>query len=98
MEAGRMKSIGILLLTIAMVAVVCAQRPRSVDTSTATDASKASPPPAPQTVKAKYEGGVFGYNKKMEGTLSFDDANRRLLFRNSQQKDVLFIPYDAVTS
>ena len=27
-----------------------------------------APPPAPTTVKAKYEGGVFGYTKTMEGT------------------------------
>jgi len=55
------------------------------------------PAPAPQTVKAKYEGGVFGYNKKMEGTLSFDDANQRLVFRNEQQKEILFVPYNAIT-
>jgi hypothetical protein len=91
-----MKLIGILLVTVAMAATVCAQRPRSVDT--ATDASKAVPAPAPQTVNAKYEGGVFGYNKTMEGTLSFDDANRRLLFRNKERREVLFIPYDSVTS
>jgi len=55
------------------------------------------PPPAPQTVKAKYEGGVFGYNQKMEGTLTFDDPNQRLLFRNAKQKEILFVPYSAIT-
>src|SRR6267142_4001331 len=55
------------------------------------------PPPAPQTVKAKYEGGVFGYNKKMDGTLSFDDTNQRLVFRNEKQKEILFVPYSALT-
>jgi len=80
---------------------VQAQRPRTIDTNL----DKSEPAktaqvisPAPQNVKAKYEGGVFGYNKTMEGTLSFDDNNRRLLFRNQQQKEVFFIPYDAVTS
>jgi len=80
---------------------VQAQRPRTIDTN----GDKSEPAktaqvisPAPQNVKAKYEGGVFGYNKTMEGTLSFDDNNRRLLFRNQQQKEVFFIPYDAVTS
>ena len=50
--------------------------------------------PAPQTVKVKYEGGIFGYNKKLDGTLSFDEVNQRLLFRekNSQQV-VFFVPY-----
>jgi hypothetical protein len=92
-----MKFTGILLLTLVMAAAVCAQRPRAIDTSTPADASKAAPAPAPQTMKAKYEGGVFGYNKTMEGTLSFDDTNQRLLFRKDQ-KELFFIPYNAVTS
>jgi hypothetical protein len=93
-----MKVLWVLLLTVAMAVVASAQRPRSMDTGTAADATKATPMPAPQTMKAKYEGGVFGYNKTIEGTLNFDDTNRRLMFRNKQQKDVLFIPYDAVVS
>jgi hypothetical protein len=92
-----MKFIGILLLTMVAAAAVCAQRPRAGDTSTPTDASKAAPAPAPHTMKAKYEGGIFGYNKSMDGTLSFDDTNQRLLFRKNQ-KDLFFIPYNAVTS
>ena len=55
------------------------------------DSSK--PAPAPQTIKAKYEGGVFGYNKAQEGTLNFDDLNSRLLFRNKEGKEVFSIPY-----
>lgn len=92
-----MRLVGVLLLTLVMGVAVYAQRPRTADT-TATDASKATPAPAPQTMKAKYEGGVFGHNKTMEGTLSFDDTNGRLLFRNNKQKEVLFIPYNAVVS
>lgn len=92
-----MKFIGILLTTLVMAVAVCAQRPRAVDTSTATDATKAAPAPAPQTMKAKYEGGIFGYSKTLEGTLSFDDTNQRLLFRKDQ-KELFFIPYNAVTS
>jgi hypothetical protein len=78
--------------------VVFAQRPRSIDTSAATDATKSAPAPAPQSMKAKYEGGVFGYSRTMDGTLSFDDTNQRLLFRNQAGKEVFFIPYKAVTS
>src|SRR5688572_3941190 len=92
-----MKFIGLVLLTLTLAAVVCAQRPRVVPTSSPSDATKATPPPAPQTMKAKYEGGIFGYNKTMEGTLSFDDTNQRLLFRKDQ-KEIFFIPYNAVTS
>jgi len=49
-------------------------------------------------MKAKYEGGVFGHTKTMEGTLAFDDTNERLVFRNDKQKDAFFIPYAAVAS
>ncbi|MFN2517018.1 MAG: hypothetical protein ABR556_12490 [Pyrinomonadaceae bacterium] len=93
-----MKLIGIMLLTVGMSVGVWAQRPRNIETTQSRDASKAVPAPAPQTMKAKYEGGIFGYNKTMEGTLSFDDTNRRLLFRNKEQKEVFFIPYNAVNS
>lgn len=92
-----MKFSGILLLTVVMAGAVCAQRPRAIDTNTPTNATKAAPPAAPQTMKAKYEGGIFGYNRTMEGTLSFDDTNQRLLFRSKDQKE-LYIPYNAVTS
>jgi hypothetical protein len=92
-----MKFTAIVLLTLVMAAEVCAQRPRAIQTSTPTDATKAAPAPAPQTMKAKYEGGIFGYNKTMEGTLSFDDTNQRLLFRKDQ-RELFFIPYNAVTS
>ncbi len=84
-----------LLLLGALTTGAYAQRPRNVDPS---PSSKTAPAPAPQTVKAKYEGGVVGYNTKQEGTLTFDDVNNRLVFRNKQQKEVLFIPYQAVSA
>ena len=93
-----MRFIAILLLTLLASIAAVAQRPRTIDASTTTSASTVAVAPAPQTVKAKYEGGVFGHNNTMTGTLSFDDTNRRLLFRNKQQKEILFIPYDAVNS
>ncbi len=80
------------LLSLALISSIAAQKPRTASDNPA----KAKPAPAPQTLKAKYEGGVFGYNKKQEGTLNFDDANSRLVFRNKQGKEVLFIPYKAI--
>jgi TonB family protein len=83
------------LFLIAVAAIGAqAQRPRAVDTTQAGTAP--SPAPAPSSVKAKYEGGVFGYNKKQDGTLFFDDLNNRLVFKNKQQKEVLSIPYPTV--
>ncbi|HEY5884585.1 MAG TPA: hypothetical protein VIT88_07840 [Pyrinomonadaceae bacterium] len=92
-----MKLLVVMILMLASVSAAYSQRPRNVD-PTPTDATKATPRPAPQTMKAKYEGGVFGHTKTMEGTLSFDDTNNRLLFKNKQQKEVMFIPYGAVLS
>ena len=36
-------------------------------------------------LEAKYEGGMFGYSKKIQGTIKFDDANERLVFFGQDQ-------------
>ncbi len=88
---------GVVLVVITAGAAL-AQRPRTMNQDKTEAATNAPPPPpAPQTVKAKYEGGVFGYSKKMDGSLTFDDANQRLVFKNDKQKEILFIPYNALT-
>jgi len=88
---------GVVLVVITAGAAL-AQRPRTMNQDKAEATTNVPPPPpAPQTVNAKYEGGVFGYNKKMDGTLTFDDANQRLVFKNDKQKEILFIPYNALT-
>ena len=89
--------IGIVLVT-SFAAGVFAQRPRTMSQDKPDPTANVPPPaPAPPTVNAKYEGGVFGYNKKMEGTLNFDDANQRLVFKDSKQKEILFVPYKSLT-
>jgi len=88
---------GVVLVVITAGAAL-AQRPRTMNQDKAEATTNVPPPPpAPQPVNAKYEGGVFGYNKKMDGTLTFDDANQRLVFKNDKQKEILFIPYNALT-
>jgi len=61
----------VLLLSGTCLAV--GQRPRPVNKAS-TQPTPTTPPlaPAPPTVKAKYEGGVFGYSNKMNGNLSLD--------------------------
>ncbi len=87
-----------VFLLLVVASAVVAQRPRTMPQDKIQPATNVPPPAAaPQTVKAKYEGGVFGYNKKMDGTLSFDDTNQRLVFRNDKQKEILFVPYNAIT-
>ncbi len=91
-----MKTISTLLLLGALLTGVFAQRPREADPQPA--AQKPAVKPAPKTVKAKYEGGVFGYTKTMDGTLTFDDDNNRLLFKDKKPPKEISIPYVAITS
>src|ERR671913_201873 len=92
-----MKVAALILLILGIVAVdVQAQKPRAVDPNASKPAAKVAP--APQTVKAKYEGGVFGYRKTMEGTLTFDDTNSRLVFKDKKPPKEIHIPYEAITS
>lgn len=95
-QRAKTLSIVALLMTVAFTAF--AQRPRMTNDDAAKPATTTTPPsPGPDLVKAKYEGGVFGYNQKIEGTLIFEDSNNRLVFRNDKQKEVFFIPYKALT-
>jgi hypothetical protein len=91
-----MRLIGSLLLLGALVTGAYAQRPRTIESEPTPKATNA--PAAPSSVKAKYEGGVFGYTKAMDGTLIFDDANSELLFKDKKSPKEIHIPYDAVTS
>src|SRR5829696_7568000 len=91
-----MKIISTLLLLGVLATGAFAQRPRSMDPEP--QAKTPAPAPAPKSVKAKYEGGVFGYTKTMEGTLIFDDENKRLLFKDKKPPKEISIPYDAITS
>ncbi len=91
-----MKFISALLLLGALITGAYAQRPRSMDPQPQPAAQAPAVRPAPKSVKAKYEGGVFGYRKTMEGTLSFDDANNRLLFKDKKTPKEISIPYEAI--
>jgi len=94
------RSTCVITLVFSVAAVVLAQRPRTTTTqqdSTESSTTIAGPPAAPASVKAKYEGGVFGYNKTMEGTVNFDDTSSRFVFRDKNGKEILFIPYQSLT-
>jgi hypothetical protein len=90
-----MRSSTMLVLVLILASAGYSQRPRTLEPEPAT---KTAPSPAPTTVKAKYEGGVFGYNKTMEGTLTFDDSNNQLLFKDKKSPKEIHIPYEALTS
>jgi len=93
------RSTCVTALVFTVVAVAQAQRPRTTTTQDTSESSTTipGPPAAPASVKAKYEGGVFGYNKTMEGTVNFDDTSSRFVFRDKTGKEILFIPYQSLT-
>lgn len=61
------------------------------------DNSPAAKKAAPASFQAKYEGGMFGYNEREEGTLKFDDVNKRIVFYGKDQKEKFSIAFDAMT-
>ena len=77
----------------ACVSIVSAQ-PRPAEKGQTTSVKKV----APETFAAKYEGGMFGFDKKDEGSLKFDDVNERLVFFGKDKKEKFAIPYDAMVS
>src|SRR6266571_2804503 len=79
-EQRIMKSALVISIVLGIVPLTPAQRPRSVSDDSNKPAVTTTSVPAPTTFKAKYEGGMFGKNHKMNGTLSFDDMNNRLVF------------------
>lgn len=93
-----MRTIFTLLLLGVFATGAFAQRPRAMDPEPAAKTSTPTTPtkPAPKSMKAKYEGGVFGYRNTMEGTLTFDDENKRLLFKDKKPPKEIFIPYAAI--
>jgi hypothetical protein len=93
-----MKTISTLLLFGALLTGVFAQRPRTMDPEPAAKTTTKTKKPAPKSMKAKYEGGVFGYKKTMNGTLMFDDENNRLLFKDNKPPKEITIPYSAINS
>ena len=86
-----------ILFFLALSLFVCTSfvsaQPRPVDkTQTPTAPVK----PAPASFTAKYEGGMFGYGKREEGTLKFDDGNSRLIFYGKDGKEKFGIPYKSM--
>lgn len=97
LKRGYMKNLLFLLVLslFAGVAAISAQ-PRPVDKN---QTAKTAPTPtasaarAPASFAVKYEGGMFGYDKKEEGTFKFDDTNERIAFYGKDGKEKFAIPY-----
>jgi len=100
MKRSRLTLAAALLLLLSLAAPAAfAQRPRvAADTPPAADPKTTPPPPAPASMKARYEGGVSGYMRKQTGTLNFDDAGQRLVFRDKNGREYLALPYKSVAA
>ena len=93
-----MKKISIFLFLSLFVFAVgaFAQQPRVAEKPSPNDPDAPKPAAAPESFEAKYEGGMYGYSKKEEGTLKFDDVNERLVFFGKDKKEKLSVPYKAM--
>lgn len=83
-----MKRLFILPIVLLLGTMAFAQ-PRPVDKAVVVPAN------APTSYEARYEGGLFGASKKETGTLTFDDANERVVF-NREGKEMFSIPYSSL--
>ena len=83
-----------------VAALMSASPARAIDNGIPDGTNHPVAPPVnvPQSTKAKYEGGIFGYNKKQTGTLHFDDEGQRLIFRDKTQKEYISIPYKTIAA
>jgi len=84
-----MKKLCLVTVTVFALALAGYAQPRPVDRSAASEKAAS----APATFEAKYEGGLFGFSKKEEGTLKFDDDNARIVFLGKTGKELFGIPY-----
>jgi hypothetical protein len=83
----------LILLALVLFALAAASfaQVRPVEKSTNTTQKT-----LPGSIEAKYEGGMFGYSRKEEGTLKFDDDAKRLVFFGKDGKEKFAIPYESI--
>jgi hypothetical protein len=93
-----MKKTIFLCLALFTFSLVAFAQPRPVEKNSEqkTVQENSVRTPAPSAVKAKYEGGMFGFDEKQEGMLKLDDENERLVFFGKDQKEKFSIPYEAM--
>lgn len=86
-----MKKVFFVVIFVFSISALAFAQPRPIEKS-----ANPNTKPAPPTFPAKYEGGLFGFTDKTEGTLKFDDENSRLVFLGKTQKEVFSIPFDSL--
>jgi hypothetical protein len=85
-----MKKAVFLAFSVLVVPLIAAAQPRPADKTAGV------PDNLPPSFEARYESGIFGAVKKEKGSLKFDDANSRVVFYRSDNKELFSIPYDSL--
>ena len=88
-----MKRVVLLLSAVLLFASAALSQVRPVEKPVEEKGPKME---VPESVTAKYEGGLFGYSEKEVGTLKFDDINERLVFFGKDQKEKFSMPYGSL--
>ena len=88
-----MKKSAFIAITVFALALAAYAQPRPAETGSA---APVKAKPAPAIFAAKYEGGLFGFSKKEEGALKFDDDNERIIFLSKDGKERFGIPYKSL--
>lgn len=91
-EMTNMKDLIFACVLILTAAAIIPAQPRPADVSL--EDAKA----APSSFKAKYEGGLIGFNKKEEGRLAFDEDNERIVFYSEEGVEWFGISYKMLLS
>lgn len=86
------KTLLLMVFSIGLGAIAAAQ-PRPMEKSQ----KPAAPAVTQRVFEVKYQGGVFGFNDKQEGTLRIDEANQRVVFFGKDQKELFGIPFQSLT-
>lgn len=76
----------VVLSAVILFSGIAMAQPRPVEKTLVVNAN------APTSYEARYEGGLFGASKKETGSLTFDDANERVVFLR-EGKEMFGIPY-----
>ena len=79
-----------LTLVVLLLPTFISAQPRPADKT------PVEPANMPEKFEARYESGIFGARTKEKGTLSFDDANQRVVFSGPDGREKFSIEYSAM--
>jgi hypothetical protein len=88
-----MRRITLFAALLLGLTVAAYSQPRPIDRSAAPNEKKAA---KSAVFEARYEGGLFGFSSKREGTIRFDDMNERMVFFSEDNRELFGIPYSSV--